>query len=438
METLKSYFTKQWKPKIPESDKFFLYEEILNKKSQKNLTRTRKLLNVNVKSFIYWLSLTLLIVGIYGWYFVQQKESGGNILINPLSFNNVEAWYIANIVHFKWKFEIKHNDIIQNSSMIKDWDFIELMDTNTEITFHLDSETEAKITWPAKFKLNKNNSGEYTINLQYWDFVEIQSIKEETTQDLTILADWVIIQQKIANKPTNFQIIKDWKQQVIKNKWSEIFVKKSSESNSFEIEKEQLLTIEENNFKIREVENFETALKNNKIEQTYAIIENQNTDSQNLDEYKLKTFENIKNVEINTWVLSKLNDIVDSKKVLQTEQDKKLNWLLDKWLLENNIKEIYDTKLSWNTNSYKISYQKLDKRLDQIYLVFDLNSYPSQDIWEIVTKVEYLSNYLKSSFHIPPKYIWNLEKTQKILNKFLEISENQERNLIYTNDLIFE
>gem|GEM_PF-4029309 len=77
-------------------------------------------------------------------------------------------------------------------------------------------------------------------------------------------------------------------------------MKKSSESNSFEIEKEQLLTIEENNFKIREVENFETALKNNKIEQTYAIIENQNTDSQNLDEYKLKTFENIKNVEINT------------------------------------------------------------------------------------------------------------------------------------------
>jgi len=462
---LGSYLKNQWEQNLSEADKLFLFEEILNKKPQKTFLRRRSLLNVNVKSFIYGLSITVLIAGIYGSYIFKQQSSinnNSNVIVTQHILNSVEAWFIANIVHFKWDFVIKHNWKIQNSSNIQNGDTVELANSNTEVIFHIDQETEAKIIWPAKFKINKNEKWEYTINLQYGDFLEIQSIKKETTQDIKLIANWITVHQKVSEKPANFQWIKQWENHVIRNRWSQLFVESNQKSR--EVQKEQLLTIEKDNIKLWDFESFEKALKEKKVEQTYTMltkkIKNNNSNigdnsdnSNNIDDnekyidvfkYSSINFEkDISGAKIHSGVLSKLTELVDTKKIIEKDKDEKINWLLYKGFLESNIKDLFVFKYNWNQNAYNISFKKLDRRIAQMYETFWLDYYPSNNINQLKWKINYIILILNDNYHVSPQYTTKLNKINTWLDKLLVQNIGTWNNIefdwnsIYIGDFIF-
>gem|GEM_PF-1824197 len=83
------------------------------------------------------------------------------------------------------------------TSVIRDGDIVTLKD-KTEMVFHIDDQTKAKLVGPAQFVLNTKGGEEqsYTLQLLQGNFVEIESLTEETTQAISIVSDDVIVQQE--------------------------------------------------------------------------------------------------------------------------------------------------------------------------------------------------------------------------------------------------
>jgi len=207
---LQEYFRNQQDSHISEAQKFSVYKKIIEKKSSKSYFRQRSFLHT--RSLVYGLSLTVIVMFVYGAFFMDSSPiytnkyfGSGGILIEPKPIQSVDAGYIANIVDFVGGFHIEHNGEEIQSSNIHDGDTV-VLDKDTKLIFHTNENTQMEVVGPAKFVLHSDDTS-YKMELIYGDFVEVQSLTEETKKEIEIYTEDLVVSQEKSSVSSHFQII---------------------------------------------------------------------------------------------------------------------------------------------------------------------------------------------------------------------------------------
>ncbi len=405
---LKDYFREQKEYTINQNDKFFLYEKIISQKDQKSFARTKRF--VSIRSFAYGFAMIILFVWIYGVYFLNGDISYEWFMVQN-TLNQVNADYIAKIVDFNGNFYIKHEWEYYKTSNISNGDNI-ILKKWSEIVFHMDSWTKAKIVGPARFTLNKADDT-YQLLISQWDFIQMESLDNNSNSIKVVLNDITVSSQQ----NTNFLITKENDKYKINNQWDKIIITQADSTR--ELQNKQLLTIQDNDITLIEnIENFGQAVTQNNVSQTFAIADNTTTKIK--EEQIINTLLNdtdSKNNEITNPKLAEDLWLIDNKQIPTTEQSKTLHSLLNNNFVLWNIEEMFKAHTVWNEKEYIYNQWLLESRIQKIYNLFDIK-YPS---WNLTSNINTLKLQLTNNYHIPSKYTQNLNT---IANRIVYIQNN--------------
>jgi len=431
---LQDYFDKQKTTYISEVDKFQLYEQIITKKTQKSFSRKRSFLHI--KSFAYTSFAVIFIIGIYGSWFINTNtniDNNGFVVQRSPIIKNVQAVYVAKVVDFNWNFYIENNWIRLQTSNIQNNDTV-ILETWTELIFHIDWKTQTKILWPAKFTINKNeDENSYKINLSYyWDMVEIISLKDENHQNIEIETPELTVHSIKNIKPIKFQLIKENGKQIVRNEWSQLTLTNNKTNNNeiTNIETKQLASIEENDITILSIEEFDKAIKEKEISQTFKLFTKDkiisttnnellstNTGTTSISGLNITAVLDTKDNNINTWVTKQLTWILPQQLILSLEQNNTLRANLNPTFLNKNIKNMFISRIQDDKNLFNLNYNNLEKRIIALFWVFDLDYTKSNWNPNIINdNINLLEEQIINKYWIPPRYLNNLDNIKISLN----------------------
>lgn len=399
---LKDYFQNKQEFQLSENDKLALYEKIISQQKRKSLSRM-----VKIKYFAYWLILVVLLFGIYWVYFDSDWDIDWLAVQNPV--NQVNADYIAKVVNFNGSYYVQHEWKLTRTSNISNWDNV-ILKKWSEIVFDIDSWTKAKLTWPARFSLAQDENG-YQLLIAEWDFIQMESLEPESAPvEISVWDDFTVSSEK----NTNLLITKSDNEYKVNNQWWNIKVTKNGKQT--EVKTKELIAINENDITlIQNVEQFQTAFVEQKINQTFEIKEK---DKEQLTESLIKELSTWTTVKIeNTWLAEELW-IMDSKKVPTEEQSKALYTNLDKNSLMRNLENMREYRKLWNEKDYNYSKSQIDTKIQKIYTSFDIKY---QNLWT-KSDIENLIENLNTLYHIPNTQISNL----KTLISWIDYIESSE------------
>lgn len=399
---LKDYFQNKQEFQLGENDKLALYEKIISQQKRKSLSRM-----VKVKYFAYWLILVVLLFGIYWVYFDSDWDIDWLAVQNPV--NQVNADYIAKVVNFNGSYYVQHEWKLTRTSNISNWDNV-ILKKWSEIVFDIDSWTKAKLTWPARFSLAQDENG-YQLLIAEWDFIQMESLEPESAPvEISVWDDFTVSSEK----NTNLLITKSDNEYKVNNQWWNIKVTKNGKQT--EVKTKELIAINENDITlIQNVEQFQTAFVEQKINQTFEIKEK---DKEQLTESLIKELSTWTTVKIeNTWLAEELW-IIDSKKIPTEEQSKALYTNLDKNSLMRNLENMREYRKLWNEKDYNYSKSQIDTKIQKIYTSFDIKY---QKLWT-KSDIENLIENLNTLYHIPNTQISNL----KTLISWIDYIESSE------------
>ena len=399
---LKDYFQNKQEFQLSDNDKLALYEKIISQQKRKTLSRM-----VKVKYFAYWLILVVLLLGIYWVYFDTSWDIDWLAVQNPI--NQANADYIAKVVSFNGTFYVQHEWKLTKTSNISNWDNI-ILKKWSEIVFDIDSWTKAKLTWPARFSLEQDENW-YQLLIAEWDFIQMESLESESAPvEISVWDDFTVS----SAKNTNLLITKTDNEYKVNNQWWDIKVTKNGKET--QVKAKELVAIKENDITlIQNVEQFQTAFVEQKINQTFEIKE---TDTEKLTENLIKEISTWTTVKIeNTWLAEELW-ISDSKKIPTEEQTKSLYSILDKNSLMWNLENMRKARKLWSEKDYYYSKAQIDWKIQKLYTTFGI-SY--QKLWT-KTDIENLIENLNNSYHIPDSQISNL----KTIISWIDYIENSE------------
>ena len=385
---LKDYFQNKKDFTLWESEKLALYEKILSQQKQ----RTSFFHTFKIKTFVYCFITLVLLAWIYGVYFMDWNSDGS---IAQLPTNQANADYIAKVVDFNGNFYIQREWKIIQTSNISDWDNI-ILKKGSEIVFDIDSGTKAKLTWPARFSLSQKDEG-YQMTIAEWDFVQMESEDQDAAPMEIIMWDFTVSSEN----NINLHITKANNEYKIDNQWDKIKVTKNNKVT--EVKTKELVAINENDITlIQNVEQFQTAFVDQKINQTFEI---EQKDTQTITENLIKEISTGTTIKIeNTWLAEELW-IGDSKKIPTEEQTKVLYTSLDKSSLMWNLENMWESRNLWNEKDYRFAKSQIDTKLQKIYTSFGVKY---QKLWT-KADVENLILSLENSYHIPDSQIANLK-----------------------------
>ena len=399
---LKDYFQNKQEFQLSDNDKLALYEKIISQQKRKTLSRM-----VKVKYFAYWLILVVLLFGIYWVYFDTNRDINWLAIQNPT--NQANADYIAKVVNFNGTYYVQHEWKLTRTSNISNWDNV-ILKKGSEIVFDIDSWTKAKLTWPARFSLAQDENG-YQLLIAEWDFIQMESLEPESAPvEISVWDDFTVS----STKNTNLLITKADNEYKVNNQWWDIKVTKNGKET--QVKAKELVAIKENDITlIQNVEEFQTAFVEQKINQTFEI---KDKDTEKLTENLIK--------EISTWIAMKIENtwlaeelwIMDSKKIPTEEQTKILYTNLDKNSLMRNLESMREARKLWNQKDYNYSKSQLDTKIQKLYTTFDIK-YTKQ--WT-KSDIENLIENLNNSYHIPNSQISNL----KTIISWIDYIENSE------------
>lgn len=388
---LKDYFQNKQEFQLSETDKLALYEKILSKQRKKSLSRM-----IKVKYFVYWLILFVLLFGIYWVYFDVDWDINWIALQN--SINQANADYIAKVVSFNGTFYIQHDWKLTKTSNISNWDNV-ILKKWSEIVFDIDSWTKAKLTWPARFSLAQDESG-YQLLISEWDFVHMESIESESAPVEISMWDFKVSSEK----DTNILITKADNEYKVNNQWWNIKVTKNGKET--QVKTKELVAINENDITlVQNVEQFQTAFVEQKINQTFEI---KDTKPENLTDSLVKELATWTVKIENTWLATELW-IIDTKQIPSESQTKSMYDTLDKSSLSRVFENMWKAKKMWNIKEYKSWMNQLNTKIQNIYKAFNLKDQTANtkdSITSLITKLD-------SAYHIPE---YQLEKMKVLVN----------------------
>lgn len=385
---LKDYFREQNNYQINTQDKILLYEKIISQQNKQNKS-FKKIFSI--KSFSYWFMSIIILIWIYGLFFFWWQSQYSDFIIQN-NTNTVSADYIANIVEFNGTFYVAHDNKIYRTNKIANWDSIVLKKW-TELVFNTNSGTQAKLVWPARFKLSQNESGTYQLAINEWDYIQIESNSGESME--------IVLQNEITianSQDLNVLITKTDNEYKINNQWSQIKV--TTNNRTKQVEQKQLLAIKDNDIRLIEnVDDFKIAFTNQSISQTFEISNEQknaeDTATALIKEITENSNTNIKNE--NSEKISTELWIIDNLQVPTQEQTTLLYNTLDTTYLMSAFESMYKAWISGNTKDYEYYKNNLNSKIQSLSNTFDTKI----SKWDILTDTSELKKYIWDHYHIP-------------------------------------
>lgn len=354
-------------------------------------------------------------------------DQSGIITLNQ-NTNLAQADYIAKIVDFNGTFYIEKDGKSIQTSNINNWDIV-VLKASTQIVFHINSWTKAKIIGPAKFTLQKNgNTNNYKLNLIYGDYVEMQSLQQQSHQKIQVNADGIIVSQA-DNKPINFQFMKQGKSSVIANKWSQLLVTQTDGSKtSTSVYSKQVLAIQGNDISLFDsFDKFAKAVKTKDLSQTFTYNQSTQEIASTWEEQikAVSTRELLKvdeqaSVEVNSEVKTSLMSLVaDTKTVISPDQDWLLKAKLDPYFVGEDLKDLAAAQ----TDEQKLDViNALNVRIQKIFEGFNISynkpsgSVSAQSI-TLQSSIKTFIEKVQSAYFIPTWYITTLNNIKSGLAK---------------------
>lgn len=453
------YFKIQKALHLSDKDKLELYQRILIKQNSKNLLKKRHIFFA--KNFVYSFLLTLVFVWVF-WYIISQNDiiDYWGFLVKTHNPNEVEAWYIGQVLDFEWDFYIDRNWELFQSKNISNWDTI-ILKNNTKLVFDIEKSSQATIKWPAKLILEKfKKDDRYRITLLEWDFIQMKSSDTKTLQNIELSVKWenILVKQQEKNKPMNFQLVKQWDKHIVKNNWGSIIVSKiweDEKATNQVLNKEQVLTIQENDIEIFEnLDQFAKAIKEKNISQLFTfdintvVKSNEETTNQNTE--TLSDVDTIIDIQlskvsgeelINTMlytekiepenpeisksikpIISTNQENLLSKNVPTETQMQKLRTSIIWSFLLSNLEKIYLYQSIWDQDKLNEELYRLETKTKQLYQTFELTYKWTKTISGIKWALNSLSSDLSQRYFIPPVYTDNISILAKWLEKIEVVS----------------
>lgn len=170
---LQEFFDTQKHTSFTDVDKLDLYQNILYKKTKQ--TSLRRSSFVHAKYLVYTMVFVVLILGMYGVYFMNNGslQDYNRFAIRSNTTNTAQADYIAQVVDFNGNFFIEHNGVLETTNNIGNGDTI-LLKEDAQLVFEINSGTQSKIIGPAKLIIQKTDTENYKLNLVYGNFIQME------------------------------------------------------------------------------------------------------------------------------------------------------------------------------------------------------------------------------------------------------------------------
>jgi hypothetical protein len=131
---LNEFFQTQKNTTFTDVDKLELYQKFLYKKTA--VSPIKRFSFIHAKSFAYSILAAVLVLGMYGTYFISNTST--------FTSNLVQADYIAKVVSFNGDFSIEHGGKLSQTKDISNGDTI-ILDKGAEMAFAISSGTTSKI-----------------------------------------------------------------------------------------------------------------------------------------------------------------------------------------------------------------------------------------------------------------------------------------------------
>ena len=441
---LQEYFTHQQDIHLSEAEKLDIYHSIMDKKAKKSFLTKRSILHI--KTFTYSSFVVALLFGFYGIYFFQNQSLDGDaIIFNTGSERSlVQAGYIAKVVDFQGTFYIEKDGQTLQTSMINDGDVV-VLQNKAQIVFHIDTGTQAKITGPAKFTIQKKAENAFRINLMYWDYVEMKSLQATQVQWVELSIDDILVSQSSKVSALNFQLIKEGGKHVIKNNGSKLIVMSQDSKKKTNVDKKQILAIQGNDVSLFDnFEKFAKAINNKDLSKTYSLVFNTSiSEVANIVETPdvdmtgaihsgntgpiLAALRPLAETEILSIVdidikdettISDISAVVSSdKKIVSTvDQSNLLQNKFNPRFIEDNIQEVSLAYL-WGSESFWTTFKNLESRVKQVADTFKIpyevsKGTEKERLIALSNKLGDLRSSIEAKYFVAPKYLDNIQKTQ--------------------------
>lgn len=396
---LKDYFKVQNNYHIDDTQKFLMYEKILSKQ-YKNNSLTKRFFSV--KSFAYGFMSVIILI----WLFVTiaPNDISYDDFVIQNSSNIVSADYIANVIEFNGTFYVAHEDKIYRTNKISNGDSVVLKKWS-EIVFNINSGTQTKLVWPARFTLSQNDSGTYQLMIAEWDYIQIESNVWDQME--IVLWDDITISN---SQNIDLLITKTDDEYKINNQWDQ--VKITTNNKTKQLESKQLLAIKDNDIRLIEnAEDFRVAFTQQSISQTFQISEEKKTPTQTEKEKTAKalideisTNEKDNSLSVDQTKVAEDLGIADTLKIPTTDQSKTLYSLLDKSSLMWTLESLYKAQVMWDTKEYSFYVNNLSTKIQTLAKSFDVKL--SRD--SLSSDISSLKVSLESNYHIPSTQLNNL------------------------------
>lgn len=420
---LQEYFNQQKDQWLSDIQKMDVYYAIMDKNMKKSFQMKRSFLHV--KTFVYTSFLLFFLVGFYGMYFFQQpsEDSEGYMLSRLANTNVVQADFVAKIVDFNGSFYIEQAGKTIQTSNIKDGDIVTLKQ-NSQVVFHIDSDTKAKIIGPAKFVINKKAEMSYKVAMLYGEYVEMSSLKKENKHMIELAIDGLLVAQGENKKPLDFQLVKQGKGHVIKNNWAKLLVT-SDDQKSTSVANKQVLSVQGNDISLFDsFDKFAKAVKEKDLSQTFTFVDTISSP----EEVSLSEQEEIK--ELNGEEILSLEEkdipnidlwLVSDQKVATPEQTKVIELQLNKQVIQDNIEQLTIAYNDANTTNFNRSFGDLERKISTVAKTFQydyatINGSEQEKIQSLISTIESLADHISNKFLLPPKYVESLRAIIPLLS----------------------
>ena len=425
---LQEFFDTQKEIHLTDIDKLDLYQNVLYKKTKKTSLRLKRSSFVHAKYFVYTMIFAVLILGTYGIYFINNDnlKDYNRFTIKPNTTNTVQADYIAQVIDVKWNFFIEHNGVLATTNNIENGDTI-LLKQDAQLVFEINSGTQSKIIWPAKLVIQKTDTNDYKLNLIYGDFIQMEG-NQDKSQTIELAINDITVKQQDKSQPLNFKFIKNGKNQIFQNNGANIVVTKNNgENKATTISKQQVVAIQNNDIKIfANIDKFTKAVEEKNISQTFSLADTTNSGTTNKEEATLLSLLNTPQITESKEDISKSisSTLGDEKQILDPSQDEKVNSSLYGDFYTPELKELENTFIVGNEETFTTAYAKLEKRIQTVYQIFDIvynktSGDPMQKMKELKWNINTLETTITTSYSLPPKYSESLQNIVKTIDNII-------------------
>jgi len=424
---LQEFFNTQKNINLTDIDKLDLYQNILYKKNKRPSLKRSSF--VHAKYFVYTTVFAILLMGTYGIYFMNNDnlQDYNWFAIKSNTTNTVQADYIAQVIDVKGNFSIEHNGILATTNNIGNGDTI-ILKQDAQLVFEINSGTQSKIIGPAKLVIQKTEADNYKLNLIYGDFIQMEG-NQNNTQTIELAINDITIKQQDKSQPLNFKFVKNGKNQIFQNNGANIIMSKNNgEDATTTISKQQVVAIQNNDIKVfANIDNFTKAVQDKNISQTFALLTDAKTTSwSDKEETTLLSLLNTPQItEIKEEVTKNIAlELGDTKQILETSQEEKVNSSLYADFYTPELKEIENAFMAGNNDVFDSTYAKLEKRIQTVYQSFDTTYNktawdPVEKIHGLETAINKIETIITTKYSVPPRYIENLQNITKSLNSIL-------------------